>query len=167
MDDGERGILTRGRERARERETKRTVCTSSRASFVFRRRRGRCRLLSHLLNLEKNEKFNQQQDVAGDVALAVKDADAVGATAAAAGVKEARGAEAGAPSSSSSRPRGMLLGTDNDELYSDLGAAAEKFSREEGLRSPGDAIGLKEYLTSPTIMKNRNFFILIGTCACW
>jgi hypothetical protein len=46
-------------------------------------------------------------------------------------------------------------------------AGGVNFSRDEGLRSPADAIGLKEYLTSPSIMKNRNFFILIGTCACW
>lgn len=83
----------------------------------------------------------------------------MGATAAASGAKEARGAEAAAAA-----PRVPL--TDNEELAV---AAAEgvKFSKEEGLRNPGDSIGLKEYLTSPSIMKNRNFFILIGTCMCW
>ena len=48
-----------------------------------------------------------------------------------------------------------------------LAAARVNFSKEEGLRAPGDEIGLKEYLTSPSIMKNRNFFILVGTCMCW
>ena len=95
-------------------------------------------------------------DVAGDVATAVKDADDVGATAAAAAAKEAKGGEAAAA------PREPL--TDAAELAA---AGGVKFSREEGLRGPGDAIGLKEYLTSPSIMKNRNFFILIGTCMSW
>lgn len=60
----------------------------------------------------------------------------------------------------------MPLGTDNDELYEAVGAAAEKFSREEGLGAVND-MSLRQYLTSPSIAKNRNFFILVGTCACW
>lgn len=78
----------------------------------------------------------------------------MGATAAAAGNREAKGAAA-AP----------LPSSDAAELAAAGGGI--KFSREEGLRSPADAIGLKEYLTSPSIMKNRNFFILLGTCSCW
>lgn len=96
-------------------------------------------------------------DVAGDVATAVKDADDVGATAAAAATREAKGAEAAAAA--------PLPLNDTAELAAAAGGV--NFSRDEGLRSPADAIGLKEYLTSPSIMKNRNFFILIGTCACW
>ena len=94
--------------------------------------------------------------VTPDVATAVKDADDVGATAAAAAAKAAKGGEAAAAA-----PAPL---TDTNEL---LAAARVNFSKEEGLRAPGDEIGLKEYLTSPSIMKNRNFFILVGTCMCW
>lgn len=81
----------------------------------------------------------------------------MGATAAAAATREAKGAEAAAAA-----PLPL-----NDAAELAAAAGGVNFSRDEGLRSPADAIGLKEYLTSPTIMKNRNFFILIGTCACW
>ena len=153
----EKGGRWRGSERERERDERGREKSDDHFFFFF----------SLTQKTKPPPSKRKKKDVAGDVAAAVKDADNVGATAAAAAAKEAKGGGVEAAPGGARIPL-----TDSAELAAagasdGGGGGGGKFSKEEGLLNPGDAIGLKEYLTSPSIMKNRNFFVLIGTCMCW
>lgn len=149
-------------------------------------------LLTVYLRKKLPETLHWTIDVAGDVAQAAADADAIGSTRPRPKEVEATGGElalTGAHNSSLSarvrHPAVTPLEKHNGELKYSVGAAAERESAEklkDGLNDGGGsaekfkdslydggaaAIGLKEYLTSPSIAKNRNFSILVGTCMCW
>ena len=140
-------------------------------------------LLTVYLRKKLPETLQWTIDVAGDVAQAAADADAIGSTRPRAKeADEAAGREfglAGARSASLSarvrqpavEPLGKTLESlkSIDELKPSVGASAEKFTTSnDGLGDGGpSSIGLREYLTMPSIAKNRNFSILVGTCMCW
>ena len=137
-------------------------------------------LLTVYLRKKLPETLHWTIDVAGDVAQAAADADAIGSTRPRA--KEADeaggGGLAGARSASlSARVRQPAVEPHEknieslksiDKLKPSVGAPAEKFTSDGGLDDGGpSSIGLAEYLTMPSIAKNRNFSILVGTCMCW